>query len=329
MDLVGGGTMKIHGYPKLWTWPQAQVETILDGEFVIQEKYDGSQFSFGLRDGVVHFRSRGAAVEPETTDKLFSPVVTHIRERTHLLREGWTYRGEAFRGPRHNTKTYERTPAGHFVLFDVEPIPGKFLCPALVKDVAALLGVEPVRTIFEGSRLPETVDFVPWSVWLEGLLDQYSTLGAEVLIEGIVIKAYDQLTRLGQVMMAKVVSPEFKEQHKSNKDFKKGVDYATALAGDYRTEARWRKAVSHLRDEGTLESSPRDIGPLLAELQRDFEQECADNVGRQFWAHYRKTILKGIGRGFPEWYKAELRRGVDENVDTGFPESNRGEPTTP
>lgn len=332
--------MKIHSYPKLWTWPQAQIETILDHEFVIQEKYDGSQFSFGLREGVVHFRSRGAAVEPDTTDKLFSPSVTHIQSVAHLLEEGWTYRGEAFRGVRHNTKTYARAPAGHIVLFDVESIPGKFLDPKAVKDIAVALGVEPVRTIFNGSRTKEALSLIPWSVWLEGLLDDKSTLGDEVNVEGIVIKSYDQLTRLGQVMMGKVVSPEFKEQHKSNKDFKKGVDYAAALASDFRTEARWRKSVEHLRDRGSLESSPRDIGALLKELQQDFEQECAEDVAWQLWLHYRKTFLKHIGRGFPEWYKAELRRehgvsvqgsggGLDEGDDCSVLESDSGEePTT-
>ena len=39
------------------------------------------------------------------------------------------------------------------------------------------------------------------------------------------------------------------------------------LAEGLRTEARWRKAVQHLREEGRLERSPKDIGALLVELQ--------------------------------------------------------------
>jgi hypothetical protein len=277
-----------------------------------------------MRNGDLHFRSRCAGLDGETTNKLFFPTVDHIQSVGHLLQEGWTYRGEAFKGPKHNTKTYHRAPAGNLVLFDVETLPGKFMDPANVRDIAAHLEVEPVRTIFEGTRLQETEEFVPWSVWLEGLLEQDSTLEGTQL-EGIVIKAYDKLTRLGQVMMAKIVSPEFREAHKSNKTFMRGTNYAAALASDYRTEPRWRKAVQHLRDNGELSNSQRDIGPLLKELQTDFEQECAGDVGRQLWEHYRKTILKGIGSGFPEWYKAELRR--EHALNEGNGESVSGEDT--
>lgn len=53
------------------------------------------------------------------------------------------------------------------------------------------------------------------------------------------------------------------------------------LYDSYRTEARWQKAVQHLRDEGKLLGEPKDIGPLMAEIWRDLvEEEKAELHGR-------------------------------------------------
>jgi hypothetical protein len=37
-------------------------------------------------------------------------------------------------------------------------------------------------------------------------------------------------------------------------------------------------------------------------------------VARELYTHYRKTILKSLSRGFPEWYKAELRKNAPTGV---------------
>ena len=38
------------------------------------------------------------------------------------------------------------------------------------------------------------------------------------------------------------------------------------MLDNYRTVARWEKAIQHLNESGRLENSPRDIGPLIKEI---------------------------------------------------------------
>ena len=71
------------------------------------------------------------------------------------------------------------------------------------------------------------------------------------------------------------------------------------------TPARFEKAVQHARDEGLLVDEPKDIGILMRELNKDFE-EHVDEIKNLLYANYRKEILRVANRGFAEWYKAKL-----------------------
>jgi hypothetical protein len=66
------------------------------------------------------------------------------------------------------------------------------------------------------------------------------------------------------------------------------------------------KAVQHLRDVGTLEQSPRDIGNLIKEIQEDTKKECEEEIKKILFDHFWKNISRGITAGAPEWYKEEL-----------------------
>ena len=74
----------------------------------------------------------------------------------------------------------------------------------------------------------------------------------------------------------------------------------------YRTPARWQKSVQHLRENGTLDGSPRDIGPLMKEVGQDVLRECEDEIKDYLFDHYWKQIQRGITAGLPEWWKQEL-----------------------
>jgi hypothetical protein len=73
-----------------------------------------------------------------------------------------------------------------------------------------------------------------------------------------------------------------------------------------RTEARWRKTIQHLRDDGKLLNAPQDISPLLCELKADLEREEGDFIKEQLYAHFIKQIKGGVTAGFPEFYKSLL-----------------------
>ena len=72
------------------------------------------------------------------------------------------------------------------------------------------------------------------------------------------------------------------------------------------TPARFEKAVQHLRDSNMLVGEPKDIGVLMRELNRDFE-EHVDEIKNLLYANFRKDIIRVANRGFAEFYKAKLR----------------------
>lgn len=53
-----------------------------------------------------------------------------------------------------------------------------------------------------------------------------------------------------------------------------------------RIEARWHKAVQHLREDGQLVNDMKDIPALLRELNRDLDEECATAVGEDLLSFF-------------------------------------------
>lgn len=309
--------MSIHGYPKIWHLGHKAVDGMFTaGKVYVQEKYDGSQFSFtkDIDTGELRFRSRRVELDPDNMDSLFEPTVAHLLTVKDSIVSGWVYRGEAFKSNRHNTKKYGRIPKGHFVLFDVDVGHQAFIKPEETQKIADRLGVEQCRLlagILAGllRENPKVDDLQRW-------LDLESSLG-ETKVEGVVFKNYDFFTPYGHPAMAKFVSEEFKEEHKKNVDWKQGKDLFDALGSTFATEARWRKGVQRLRDEGKLEGTPRDIGVLLKELSVDLLEEYGDELKERVWKDAWKRISKAANRGFPEWYKRELAFGLEGSGGVG------------
>ena len=112
--------MKLHSYPSIINFGHRLALGLLDDPVYVQEKVDGSQFSFGIdADGTVLTRSKGAEIFPETADKLFKGAVEYVHSIKGLLTPGYTYRGEVLCRPKHNTLAYDRVPRHNVVIFDV------------------------------------------------------------------------------------------------------------------------------------------------------------------------------------------------------------------
>ena len=78
------------------------------------------------------------------------------------------------------------------------------------------------------------------------------------------------------------------------------------LIDTLRTPARWHKAIQHLREAGSLDDSPRDIGNLMKEVQADIEKECMDLISQKLAEWALPQIRRGVIRGLPEFYKELL-----------------------
>lgn len=292
-----------HSYPKVYNVGHPQVSDILKDYVVIQEKVDGSQFSFGTHDGKLMMRSKGRQFSFGEEDNLFKIAAAQAKELYDkgLLSEGFTYRCEYLAKPKHNTICYDSIPMGNLSLFDVEIHESTFLGKDIVRSEADRLCIGVVPTLFEGDGPDVNMDMIT------GMLNETSFLGGSK-IEGVVIKNYSRFTRDGKVMMAKHVSEAFKEVHRTDwKDrHPKKKDIYDLLVYEYRTPARWSKAVQHMLEDGRLTNSPRDIGELIKEVQRDIKEECADEIKKKLFSAAWKTVGRGVVRGLPEWYKEQL-----------------------
>jgi hypothetical protein len=296
---------RIPSYPKVHALGHYQIDGILENYSVVQEKYDGSQFSFGVIDGELVCKSKRKDLDLDNPEKLFVDAVSVVRDLFDegMLLPGYIYRGEVLAKPKHNTLEYERRPYGGIVLFDVEMPVGQAyapLMPTAVNSIAMSFGLEPAARLFPDPDRP-LMDQV------DGLLKTISSLGG-VPIEGFVVKNYTKFTTDDKFMAGKFVSEAFKEKHIKNwKAGKPGrVELIQALGQSLNTEARWEKALQSLRDDGILEGSPRDIGALVMRVQADVLLEEGEWIKRQLFDHFWRQIRTRVTRGLPEWYKRKL-----------------------
>lgn len=294
--------MHLHSYPSIFNMGHRMVLDLLKEPVYVQEKVDGSQFSFGLgEDGTVLTKSKGAVVYLETCDKLFKGAVEYVNSIKDKLSPGYTYRGEVLCRPRHNALAYDRVPNHNVVLFDINTGEEQYMKYSDVAEEAKRLDLEVVPLLYTG--------MVDSAEALKALLDTTSFLGGQK-IEGVVVKPvnYYQFGPDKKVLMGKYVSEAFKEVHggewrKSNPTHSDGIEQV-ALA--YKTPARWSKSVQHLRDAGLLEDSPKDIGKLMKEVNVDVLKECEAEIKELLFKAAWPKIARIITAGLPQWYKSAL-----------------------
>lgn len=290
----------IHSYSKIYQIGHKVIRNIFDDVVLIEEKVDGSQFSFGVIDGVLCARSNNKQLILEAPDNMFKKAVETIKSIEHLLHPGWTYRGEYLQKPKHNTLAYDRTPYNNIMGFDImREGQEDYLSYEEKKTEFERIGLEVVPIVYYG----KVNSLEMFNLYLE----RTSILGGQK-IEGVVVKNYKLITDDKKVAMGKYVSEAFKEVH--NKDWKERNpsrnDIVLQIIDRYKSEARWNKAIQHMREKGTLEESPRDIGELMKEINNDILAECEDEIKDILFKHFWKTISRGVTQGLPEWYKQQL-----------------------
>lgn len=294
--------MKLNSYPSIFNFGHSAVVGLLMGPVYVQEKVDGSQFSFGISaDGIVLTRSKGAEVFLETADKLFKGAVEYVHSIKDRLTPGYTYRGEVLCRPKHNTLAYDRTPNHNVVLFDINVGEEQYLPYSEVVVEAARLDLEVVPLIHAG--MVESYDV------LKAFLSTTSFLGGQK-IEGVVVKpiGYGLFGIDKKVLMGKYVSEAFKEIHGGEwrKNNPSNNEVIEKVALSYKTPARWEKSIQHLRDAGQLTDSPQDIGKLMKEINVDVLKECEVEIKEALFKAAWPKISRILTAGFPEFYKDRL-----------------------
>lgn len=312
-----------HSYPQIYALGHRGVRDLLLDTVLVEEKVDGSQFSFGCfeRDPdaagqlgtgpTLRIKSKGADIDPDNPPKMFAAAVATVIALRDKLKLGYTYRGEVLDKPKHNVLAYLRVPAGNVILFDINTGEEEYLDADGKVIEAARLGLEVVPEMYfgPGSGVTEA-DIKQW-------LERESCLGG-VKIEGVVIKNYLRFGVDKKALMGKYVSEAFKEKHGQTAYGKPSFgSVIDRLVGMLRTEARWQKAVQHLREAGVITDSPKDIGAVIKEVHTDVMKEEVDFIKDALFKEFRKDILGGVCRGVAEWYKARLLTRQFEAVPEG------------
>ncbi len=297
----------IHSYPSIYNLGHRAIADLTKQPVYVEEKVDGSQFSFGVVevDGKLELqcRSKGAQLYLEAPQKMFEAGVATAKKlfEAGLLNTGWTYRGEYLAKPKHNVLAYERVPNQHIIIFDINPGLEQYLSYEEKLAEATRLGLECVKLLYSG--MIESVDK------FRELLAQQSVLGGQD-IEGVVIKPqqYNLFGADKKCLLGKYVSEAFKEIHQVEwrKENPTSKDIIVAIGDQFRTPARWNKAIQHLRELGQIEDSPRDIGKIIKEIPADVLKECQLEIQAELWKWAWPHIQRGLITGFPQWYKDQL-----------------------
>lgn len=284
-----------HSYPKIFALGHSALNGLFEDPVTVEEKIDGSQFSFGRLNGELRCKSRNCELVP-TDAGMFQAGVDAVSKLD--LRDGWTYRGEYLRVPKHNTLQYGRVPEHHVILFDIGVGKEEYVSWSTKSFEAKRLGLE-VAPLLTSGRIAGFSE-------LSALLEGESVLGGG--IEGVVVKNYRRFTVDGHVMMGKLVSERFKERHSVEwKGANPGSgDIIQRIVEAYRTEARWEKSVGFLRDAGALANEPKDIGLLIPRIKQDVAEECEAELKEALWRWARDKILRGVTHGAAEWYKQRV-----------------------
>ena len=293
--------MHIPSYSKVFAIGHKQILDLFDGSVLVEEKIDGSQFSMCRKDGELFCRSKGKDLVIDAPEQMFVKAV-EVAKSLDLV-DDWTYRCEYLSKPKHNTLAYDRIPKQHLILFDIDMGLENYCHWNHKAMEAERLGLDVAPMLFMG----DVTDLDMFLMFLE----RESVLGG-TKIEGVVVKNYKKFTPDGKAMMGKYVSEKFKEKHRTQwkKTSPQQNDILQSLIESFTTEARWEKAIQHLAEQGKLEGSPRDIGPLIKEIPEDIRAECEDEIKdvlfKWSWPHIRRGVTKGAA----EWYKERLAKAA-------------------
>jgi hypothetical protein len=314
-----------HSYPSVHNLGHPAISQLLTVPVQVEEKIDGSQFSFGLfpdtdtpvvrMDGGVGYglkiRSRGAVMHPDAPVDMFKRPTETVKSLIPMLKLGWTYRGEVLVKKQHNALAYDRTPEGYIIIWDINPGYEEYLDYQAKAAEAARLGLECVPLLYTG--------MVAGIEQFRTFLDTTSCLGGQK-IEGVVVKplGYSLFGTDKKVLIGKFVSEAFKEVHRKTwgESNPAGKDILALIGAKYTTAARWQKALAHLRETGKIEDSPRDIGLLINEVPVDVLSDSQDEIKEALFKWAWPHIKRQVTRGLAEWYKEKLLEKSFSSVES-------------
>ena len=295
--------MQLPNYGKIWGIDELWIEKFPTINWNVQEKLDGSQFSFGLVNDVLVCQSKNTQLDLKHPNKMFSKAVAWCVENKERLDPCYIYRAEALNSTRHNHIKYDAVPDCGFVIFDIEnKLDGRI--PLLSGDVyyeCLRLSIPCVDT--QSLQLADVENSL-LKLWSK--LPTISMLGGKP--EGFVFKSNTHKDDFGYPLRLKLVSSEFKERANKPKQLKQNNSVVDKIVEVLATEARWRKAVQHVAEQDGDMHGNQSIPALLKELSTDTMVEEQDYIQNILWREYWPKINKALANQFVAWYKAQQEK---------------------
>lgn len=292
--------MELHGYPKIYRLGLEEVADVFSHVVEITEKVDGSAFGFGMFDGELVLRSKRSVLPATVVSGMFAGAIAAVHAVKDRLIPGACYWGETLEKPRHNKIAYGRVPRHHIALYGIN-VDGKYVAHETVKREAVRLGFDVVPLLYRG-RIENLAR-------LDILFEDFKESFLGGTVEGIVIRPIGD-----PCPSAKLVKDEFKERMKRGdkviRQDTKTEDAVREFFESFATEARWTKAIQHLKEDGTISrDTPENIGILIKEIQRDTLEEEENFIKENLWVLYKRMFLRTLTEKFPKWYMNEVCNG--------------------
>lgn len=308
-------------YPKILQMHQLHMATekeYNDIEWIVQEKIDGSQFRISFTKEGVDIGSKGMLMVnkgmPVAVDKMFKQGVDYILGLRYILPLGVreiTFYCEYLEKPRHNALAYDRIPKNNLVLFDVYIEDENNNCYFVgnresLEKYAELLEIDVVPQL---NINPSDIDKMNEEI--KGIV---SYLGG-ANIEGVVLKSYKTLRErepyFGEPISLKNVRQEFKE---INREINKKDTPLNCIVSKYKTNARWEKAINHLKEQGKLTYELKDLSFLINEAYEDLIKEEGSQIKEDLFALTEREFKTNFIRGLPDYYKDWLIKNKNEVI---------------
>lgn len=242
------------------------VEGLLDGAVVVQEKLDGANATVAMVDGklVVATRNNTISVDgsPASGFKgLVEYVLAHTGIRALLTGDPtWILRGEWL--VKHSLN-YAPGSFKHFYVFDVQSL-GRYMEPREYESALEFHGIKFIPTLIQGDNL-KVEELVPHS---QGM----SFLGGADR-EGIVVKRYDFVNKWGRTTWGKIVTADFKEKNKLSFGAAKHDPVELRFVSDRLTETLVMKNVHKTADEKGESPRVQHMGAVIGRTWHDLLRE--------------------------------------------------------
>ena len=287
------------------------------GEWLLEEKYDGSNFRAYITDsGNIIFGSKEIDyVGDRMPDAMFVKAINTAKPILEKIKD--EYRGTMFffefiSKNKHGALKYDRVPKNNLVLFDI--FAGMHYLRSEDKErLANDLGFEKPHSFGIYKTMPPLEE-------VKKLVQTESSLGG-TMIEGIVFKNYAvEFEYFGMPRFAsfKYVRDEYKEvQRKEWKETQgTGKDAVfNYIINNINKDAVWQKAYMHAMEQSKINNTMEDLVNLIELVNDDLTTEYKGEIADMLFEKFKREIVRRMTHGLAEWYKDKLYKSMEEAVN--------------